>query len=119
MIRAIDLSDAEVRAQAARPRKMMMSNPGIETPEELEHLVIERASPAVRMGIWKCGPYTDEIVDYGYDEFMHIVEGSVELVYPDGGVDRFGPGQTFLLPRGFTGTWKQEETVVKYFVMVA
>ena len=42
---------------------------------------------------------------------------SMELIYPDGSRDKFGPGQAFLLPQGFTGTWHQPETVIKYFVM--
>ncbi len=47
-----------------------------------------------------------------------MISGTVELIYPDGSSDRFGPGQAFLLPKGFTGTWKQPETVVKFMAMI-
>lgn len=118
MIRAIDLTAAETHAQRAAPRAMTMSAPEVPAPAEWENLEVERASPNVRAGTWKCGPYTDEMVDYPYDEFMHIVSGEIELIYPDGTSDTFGPGQAFLLPQGFTGTWKQPGTVVKHFVMI-
>ncbi|WP_114286691.1 cupin domain-containing protein [Candidatus Halocynthiibacter alkanivorans] len=118
MIRAIDLTEAQTHALLAEPRQMVMSAPGIASPREWENLVVDRASEEVRMGTWVCEPYTDEIVDYEYDEFMYLLKGTVELIYPDGSTDVFGPGQAFLLPSGFTGTWKQPETVIKFFVMI-
>ncbi|MFY2825357.1 cupin domain-containing protein [Ruegeria sp. MALMAid1280] len=118
MIRAINLTDAGAHALMAAPRQMIMSSPEVAAPLEWEKLVIDRASDEVRVGTWKCEPYTDEIVDYAYDEFMFMIAGTVELIYPDGSSDRFGPGQAFLLPKGFTGTWKQPETVVKFMAMI-
>lgn len=104
MIRAVNLTDAGANAQLADPRKMIMSAPEVPSPSEWENLLIDRASDKVRVGTWKCDPYTDEIVDYEFDEFMYMVAGTVELIYPDGTSDNFGPGQAFLLPKGFTGT---------------
>lgn len=118
MIRAIDMTDAKTHALVAAPRKMEMSAPEVVSPTEWENLVIDRSSDEVRVGTWVCEPYTDEIVGYEYDEFMYMIEGSVELIYPDGVVDRFGPGQAFILPKGFTGTWKQPEKVVKFMAMI-
>lgn len=118
MIRAIDLTDAKAHALLANPRQMVMSAPDVASPQEWEHLEIERASDEVRVGTWACEPYTDEIVDYEYDEFMYMISGTVELIYPDGSSDSFGPGQAFLLPKGFTGIWKQPDTVVKFMAMV-
>ena len=117
MIRAIDLTDAETHAIAAGPRQMTMSGPDVAAPTEWENLVVDRPSPHVRAGTWKCEPYTDQITDYEFDEFMYLIAGHIELIYPDGSRDKFGPGQAFLLPQGFTGTWHQPETVIKYFVM--
>lgn len=118
MIRAIDLTDAHANALTAAPRKMEMSRPDIASPTEWECLAIDRPSDEARVGTWVCEPYTDEIVDYAYDEFMYLIEGTVELIYPDGSTDSFGPGQAFVLPKGFTGTWKQPEKVVKFMAMV-
>ncbi|MCG7521889.1 cupin domain-containing protein [Ruegeria sp. Ofav3-42] len=118
MIRAVNLTDANAHALMADPRQMVMSAPEIASPTEWENLVIDRASDEVRVGTWKCEPYTDEIVDYEYDEFMYMISGTVELIYSDGTSDSFGPGQAFLLPKGFTGTWKQPETVVKFMAMI-
>lgn len=119
MIRAIDMTDAETHALLSDPRKLVMSREELPQPTEWENLVIERSSDEVRLGTWKCEAYTDEITDYEYDEFMYLIAGRVELIYPDASRDSFGPGQAFLLPKGFTGTWHQPETVVKFFAMVA
>lgn len=118
MIRAVDMTQAEAHALLADPRRMEMSAPDVPAPREWENLVVDRPSKEVRMGTWKCDPYTDEIIDYAYDEFMVLLEGRIELIYPDGSRDAFGPGQAFLLPKGFTGTWHQPETVVKFFAMI-
>lgn len=118
MIRAIDLSSAETHAMTVPSRKMEMSAPDVPSPTEWENLEVDRASPHVRAGTWKCEPYTDEMVDYPFDEFMYVISGRIELIYPDGSRDSFGPGQAFILPQGFTGTWHQPETTVKYFVMI-
>ncbi|MEQ9258716.1 MAG: cupin domain-containing protein [Roseovarius sp.] len=118
MIRAIDMTAAEDHALMATARRMMMSTAEVPAPTEWEHLEIDRASPHVRAGTWKCEPYTDDMVDYPFDEFMVILSGTITLIYPDGTRDSFGPGSAFLLPQGFTGTWHQPETVVKYFVMI-
>lgn len=118
MVRAIDLTDAETHALIAAPRMMEMSAPGVASPTEWENLAIDRAADEVRVGTWVCEAYTDEIVDYEYDEFMYLIKGIVELIYPDGTADRFGPGQAFILPKGFTGTWKQPEKVVKFMAMI-
>ncbi len=118
MIRAVNLTDAGAHALLTDPRQMVMSAPEIRSPKEWENLVVDRSSKEVRVGTWKCEPYTDKIVEYEYDEFMYMISGTVELIYPDGTSDNFGPGQAFLLPKGFTGTWKQPETVVKFMAMI-
>jgi uncharacterized cupin superfamily protein len=45
------------------------------------------------------------------DEFMHIRRGHVRLTTPDGSITIHGPGSSFVLPRGFSGQWEQDDTV--------
>ncbi|KIC14350.1 hypothetical protein RA20_20925 [Leisingera sp. ANG-Vp] len=81
-------------------------------------MALDRASDEVRLGTWYCEPYCDTINDYPYDEFMYILEGTVELQYPGGSSQTFGPGSALILPKGFSGVWKQDEPMLKYFVMI-
>lgn len=59
---------------------------------------------------------TLEIDEYPVDEFMYILEGTVEVTDRNGQVDKFGPGDAFVMPKGFSGTWRQLSAVKKYAV---
>lgn len=42
------------------------------------------------------------------DEFFHILEGQVEVSNTkNGAVHRYGPGDSFVIPKGYDGVWKQ------------
>lgn len=118
MIRAINISDAEAHALLVDSRTMDVVNLNGAPPAEHENLVIERNSDNVRLGTWLCEPYSEQITDYAFDEFMYIIRGTIFLDYPDGSQDSFGPGSAFVLPKGFTGVWRQEESVLKFFAMI-
>lgn len=59
---------------------------------------------------------TLEIDGYPADEFMFILEGELEIVDTNGDLDKFGPGDAFVMPKGFVGTWRQLSPVKKYAV---
>ena len=52
-------------------------------------------------------PVTLELVDWPADEFMLFVEGQVEITDAQGRSKVYGPGDMILMPRGFSGTWRQ------------
>ena len=62
-------------------------------------------------------PYTEYFEEYQYDEFMYLLEGSV-TVESEHSQETFCKGDAFLLPKGFKGYWRQEEPVVKYYVLM-
>ena len=43
----------------------------------------------------------------GYDEFVLVLNGKLVLTEPDGTVHEFTPGQAFVVPKGYRGTWEQ------------
>jgi uncharacterized cupin superfamily protein len=43
----------------------------------------------------------------GYDEFVLVLNGKLVLTEPDATVHEFTPGQAFVVPKGFAGTWEQ------------
>jgi len=45
--------------------------------------------------------------DWPADEFMYFLEGSVEITDADGHTERFSAGDALVMPKGFTGHWKQ------------
>ncbi len=86
-------------------------------PLGLDHAYYEKDKPLLKAGIWRSSPYTEYFEDYQYDEFMYLLEGSV-TVESEKSKETFWKGDAFLLPKGFKGYWKQEESVLKYYVLV-
>ena len=63
-------------------------------------------------------PYICRLEDYGCDEFCVVLEGSVTMIDDDGHGETFPAGDSFLIPKGFTGYWKQSEKIEKFFMTV-
>jgi uncharacterized cupin superfamily protein len=42
-----------------------------------------------------------------YDEFVLVLNGKLVLTEPDGTTHEFTPGDAFVVPKGYTGTWEQ------------
>lgn len=89
-------------------------------PRERRHrfYIGERLRPGqIRVGIWEATAYTEKLENYPKDEFMYVIEGSVTIVEEDGRQETFAKGDSFFMPSGFTGLWKQDETMKKYFMI--
>ena len=52
---------------------------------------------------------------FPYDEFVLVLEGEVTLTNVDGGKQTYKEGETFLVPKGWMGTW---DMPVKYREMI-
>jgi uncharacterized cupin superfamily protein len=42
------------------------------------------------------------------DEFVHVLSGKLILTEPNGAVHEFRPGDSLVLPVGYTGTWEMQ-----------
>ena len=90
-------------------------------PLERRHVVHEGSRPGggvLRAGVWEATPCICRLDDYVCDEFCVVLKGSVTMIDDNGHEDTFQQGDTFLIPKGFTGYWKQTETFKKFFVTV-
>ena len=45
-----------------------------------------------------------KLKDYPFDEFVHVLHGRAILTADDGAPQTFKAGDTFVVPKGFTGT---------------
>lgn len=62
-------------------------------------------------------PVTLRIDHWPETEFVQLVEGEVSVTDHDGGATRtFVAGDTFILPQGFRGVWKQQVRIRKLTV---
>lgn len=57
------------------------------------------------------------LLDYTEEEVCTILEGRVRLTGEDGVPHEFGPGDSFVIPAGFKGSWETLEPVRKIYVI--
>ena len=76
------------------------------------------ADPSERFyaGIWESTPGKWG-VEYSEHEFVQLLAGRVVLTDAEGRIERFGSGDTFVIPAGYRGTWETVEAVRKLYVI--
>ena len=68
------------------------------------------------VSVYAAGPAVIEVSDpFPYDEFVLVLDGEVTLTNVDGGTQTYKMGDTFLVPKGWLGTW---DMPVKYREMI-
>ena len=67
-------------------------------------------------GRWASSPGRWRI-RYGEHEFCHLLRGRVRIESVDGEQWHFGPGESFVVPAGFEGTWEVLEDTVKLYAI--
>ncbi|MFX0540474.1 cupin domain-containing protein [Roseovarius sp. S4756] len=70
------------------------------------------------VGIWECTAFVDNPGPYPVDEFMLLLDGTVEMAMPDGSSVTVGPGDAFVIPKGLECQWKMPQTVRKIFMIL-
>ncbi|MFM8516333.1 MAG: cupin domain-containing protein [Nevskiaceae bacterium] len=68
------------------------------------------------VGVWESEPGSWQ-VQYSEEEYCRILEGRSVLTASDGTVTEVGPGDEFVIPRGFVGTWQVIEKTRKTYVI--
>ncbi len=94
---------------------------GGDDPRDRFHrfLVASRGNTGeMHVGVWEATAYSERVVDYPCDEIMFVLEGSVTVIDEDGHEETFKQGDCFFMPLGYTGLWKQDETMKKFHMSV-
>jgi uncharacterized cupin superfamily protein len=81
-----------------------------------EHWQKELYRSEVAVTIYESMPALLDVSDpFPYDEYVLVLEGEVTLTSPDGGKQTHREGDSFLVPKGWHGTW---DMPVKYREMI-
>lgn len=67
-------------------------------------------------GVWESTPGTWK-VRYTENEFCHMTAGRVRITDSEGRRREFGPGDSFVIPAGFEGTWEVVESARKLYAV--
>lgn len=69
-------------------------------------------------GVWECEPNKHVIEAAPYDEFVYLLQGRIDVIDDEGGVEIFRAGDSFMMPRGCKCTWDVKEPVRKLYVVL-
>jgi uncharacterized protein len=67
-------------------------------------------------GVWSATQGCWQI-NYSESEFCHLLQGRVALTATGGERTEFGPGDSFVIPAGFVGTWEVIEDCRKVYAI--
>lgn len=93
--------------------------PTVGAREPRSRTVFESTDGKYTVNIWACDAGTLEIDNLAIDEACFILDGEVIVTDDEGTRSRFGPGDSFVLPKGFCGTWEMPRGLLKYNTMYA
>jgi uncharacterized cupin superfamily protein len=103
---------------AFAPQTYQLSPERLITGNPHQSVCIEFESPDKQfcVGIWASEP-GEWKVNYTEQEYCAILDGVNILTDAEGNSQEFGPGSEFVVPRGFSGTWRVMEATRKRFVI--
>ena len=76
------------------------------------------ASGKLRTGLWTGEAGTLTMRKYPTDEVCTVIYGKIEITNEDGSVVVLTPGESVLVPKGWSGTWRNVEKSCKCYASV-
>ena len=67
--------------------------------------VFRSAAEDFDAGMWRSDAAHWDIDSYPYNEYIHVLDGSITLTSSDGTVTEVGPGDSVVIPLGWKGRW--------------
>lgn len=82
----------------------------------LESVAFESADKQYGVRIWESGPGMLQTDGYPYDEYCLVIDGQLEITNGSGRTEVFGPGDSFVIPKGWQGTWNMKSRFKKQYI---
>ena len=70
------------------------------------------------VALWESGPGVLKTDTYPHDEYCFVLEGHLIITNQSGSREEFNPGDTFVIPKGWAGTWNMTTRFKKQYVAV-
>lgn len=86
-------------------------------PKEASQTLWQSPDGKLQIGIWECTPGRFSADRSQSAEFCHFLSGEVEMRHADGRVQRLGPGDALMLPKGWTGEWHLTKQTRKIYAI--
>jgi len=85
--------------------------------DELGDVHFESPDKAVAIGTWQSTPYAEMLSYPEGCEYSVILSGKVAITNPDGSVETFEAGESYVLPAGIEVRFEVLETMRKVYVL--
>lgn len=83
-----------------------------------ETIIHKDAEETVQIGVWEADVSKTKLINYPFTEYALMISGRVIIINDDGTSNEFKAGDTFVIPKGFTGIWDIRERMKKQHIKV-
>ncbi|MGI9500762.1 MAG: cupin domain-containing protein [Geminicoccaceae bacterium] len=83
-----------------------------------ETIIHKNADETVQIGVWEADVSKTKLIDYPFTEYVLMISGRVIVINDDGSYNEFAAGDTFVMPKGFTGIWDIRERMKKQHIKI-
>jgi uncharacterized cupin superfamily protein len=66
--------------------------------------------------VWESGPGVLQTDGYPYAEYCLVLSGRLKITNASGSTREFGPGDSFVIPKGWRGTWDMRTRFKKLYI---
>lgn len=113
-ISPVRFSDTDTLAEFDHPRpdRVVAGNPLRTTRNHYQREGMAAGEWCCETGAWRIA-FADN-----KDEFFHVISGRLRITDPTGRACEFAPGDSGIIPAGFSGVFEVLEPVRKHYVIV-
>jgi uncharacterized cupin superfamily protein len=103
---------------SSTPTKALIDKPGSYLGETFTFEDEHSGDVPVRIGVWEAGMGKSIIKDFPFTEYVLMVSGSVIVTEKDGTSYIFVAGDSFVIPKGWSGGWDVQQRMKKQIVRI-
>jgi len=107
-----------VVVKSSTPTEVLLAKPGTYIGEKFTFEDKHSGDVLVRVGVWEAGAGKTVIENFPFTEYVLMISGSVIVTDKDGTSRKFSAGDTFVIPKGWSGAWDVQERMKKQIVRI-
>lgn len=103
---------------SATPAEELPVKPGVFVGQTITFDDQHSGDVTARVGVWEAGESKTYLEDYPFTEYVLMISGHLVVTNDDGSENAFKAGDTFVIPKGFSGVWDIRERMKKQMVQI-
>ncbi len=104
--------------ESSTPTEALLAKPGTYIGEKFTFEDKHSGDILVRIGVWEAGAGKTVIENFPFTEYVLMISGSVIVTDKNGTSRKFLAGDTFVIPKGWSGDWDVQERMKKQIVRI-